>query len=279
MASANDPQTCPICCEPIPAQPSVSVPCKSNHMFHQECLQSWLLTGSSTCPCDRQTLDPTFLQGMRARSHRSSSAAHTDQEPNDDRASTRLEEYPDFLISGNMEAVSKSAQHHITALRGAKKALHARSHTLAEALRMSVAGSCFFPAAARHENVGEEYETLKRILADILRICISFLNHPYFRSCPSELNRFDLMMTILKRRNVLLDKRRLAIIAVDSLNQADFFASLSAQQRASLHGANDGRIWYLLKLVVGDGLAPGSSELEGAVQRASVAVLDEMCSV
>ena len=124
--------------------------------------------------------------------------------------------------------------------------------------------------------MSEEYERLKQVLADLLRICIGFLKHPYFKSDPSEPYRRRLIFTILGKRASLERKRRLAISIVDQLRDASFLSSLSAEERARLHSANDGFIWYLLKRVVVDRLPYGSSELDCAVQRACVNLLDTM---
>ena len=126
------------------------------------------------------------------------------------------------------------------------------------------------------QDVSEMYERLKQILVDLVKICIGFLKHPYFRTDPSEHNRLRLIFTILGKRATLERERRLACSIADQLHSADFLTLLSPQERARLHSANDGLVWYLLKRVVVDRLPYGSSELDCAVQRACVHLLDAM---
>ena len=128
----------------------------------------------------------------------------------------------------------------------------------------------------RLSSLSQEFERLKCILADILRICIGFLKHPYFQKLQSEPNRRRLMYAILSKRWVLEKKRHLAGTLADRLDRADVLTSLPPQDRASLLSAVDGEGWRMLREVVAERLPFGLSELEYAVQRSCVGLLDVM---
>ena len=166
----------------------------------------------------------------------------------------------------------------IRALESAAHDLHARPRTLRESAREALDRifSCRAPSVPLLFDASEEYERLKQILADLLKICIGFIKHPYFQSDSSEANRLGLIFTILRKQSTLDRKRRQAVRIADQLRDVSFLTSLPAQERARLHSANDGLVWYALKGVVVDRLPYGSSELDCAVQRACVNLLDTM---
>ena len=51
-------EDCPICCSPIEKDESVELPC--NHIFHRECVHTWL-ENNNTCPMCRFTIRPEFI--------------------------------------------------------------------------------------------------------------------------------------------------------------------------------------------------------------------------
>jgi hypothetical protein len=55
-------ETCPICIVDFEDGDDVRVlPCEGNHVFHQACVDPWLLELSSSCPiCRHGTFTPTF---------------------------------------------------------------------------------------------------------------------------------------------------------------------------------------------------------------------------
>ena len=176
----------------------------------------------------------------------------------------------------------KSVKLRILALQKAEQGLDCRPTTVPDTIKAALGcafgGYYFTFLQENHQDPSEieEYEKLKRALADVLRTCISFLQHPYFNSNPSEYNRERLIVAILSKRRSLHRKKRLISKAAESLHQANYFASLPSQQRASLHVANDGLIWYILKRVVASRMTPGSGDLELALQRSCIRLLDEM---
>ena len=56
---------CPICKIPIDAESQVvSTPC--GHVFHSNCMETWIAQGKKNCPqcrkvCERQNIRPIFL--------------------------------------------------------------------------------------------------------------------------------------------------------------------------------------------------------------------------
>ena len=158
--------------------------------------------------------------------------------------------------------------------------LHAGPLTLRNAaltaLHWALSRSSISYSLPRQSSLSQEFERLKCILADILRICIGFLKHPYFQKLPSEPNRRRLMYAVLSKRRTLEKKRHLAGTLADRLDRADFLTSLSPQDRASLLSAVDGEGWRMLREVVAERLPSGLSELEYAVQRSCVGLLDVM---
>ena len=166
----------------------------------------------------------------------------------------------------------------IRALKKAEQELNYRPSTLPETIKTALgwAFSATLRAPPQPRDSTEEYERLKKALVDILHLCVGFLRHPYFKSDPSEYLRERLILAILRKRRSLHRKKQIVVNASERLHQTDFFASLSPQDRASLHGANDGLIWYILKCEISDHLPRGSTELELALQRSCIRLLDEM---
>ena len=246
-------------------------------MFHRHCLRSWLLAGNRSCPCDREGLDLAFvaeIQGLTDASRQVVPDASTLARDIDVNKIFNVHE------SGDVGGFLTSVHHLIGFLENAENDLCARPRSLQITLRAAFE-NLLGPWSAhllqpQSQDPAEQHERLKAVFADILHACMDFLRHPYFRSYPAEHNRMGLMIAILRKRRDLHRWRQLAVSAADRLHQADFFASLSSQQRHGLHVANDGLIWYILKRVIADQLPPGSSQLELSLQRSCLLLLDEM---
>eukprot|EP01043_Picozoa_sp_COSAG02_P029226 COSAG02_NODE_1810_length_10825_cov_43.150848_1_plen_701_part_00 len=50
----SEPDSCPICmCDYTDGMPLTRLPCSANHVFHEDCLRTWLLNKSTNCPMCR----------------------------------------------------------------------------------------------------------------------------------------------------------------------------------------------------------------------------------
>ena len=270
-------QLCPICLSCLSDSQLVVLPCLGSHAFHRECLKSWLLSGKRSCPCDREKVNQAVVDEIIGAAETGSQTASI---------SLTSERLVDVKVmfeawrSGDVQAFVTSTRRLICSLERAENDLSVRSRTLPQAAKAFL-GYAFgdrdlqYPSLQSQDTTAQ-HTSVKQLFAEVLRTCIGFLRHQYFRSDPSHHNRIYLMITILRKRRSLQRRRCLAFKYGDNLHQVGFFGSLSSTDRAILHSANDGLVWYVLKRLVADRLPPGASELELALQRSCIGLLDEM---
>lgn len=270
-------QLCPICFDNLSKSRFLVFPCKGRHAFHGECLKSWFLAGQHSCPCDRELVNQEYVLKTLGVSPVPIQTASFCLTPELYHNVNTIFETRD---SGDSETFRSSIKYLIEYLQAAETSLslgsRALPQTIGEFVRTFFGDRIFQFLKPKSKVPTAHYEGLKQTLAMVLRICVSFLHHKYFRLDRSEHNRTGLMIAILRKRSSLHRLRQVAFKSVELLNQSHFFASLSSQDRANLYGANDGLIWYILKRVIADQLPPGSSQLERSLQRSCLLLLDEM---
>ncbi len=93
----------------------------------------------------------------------------------------------------------------------------------------------------------ERLHHLKRILADLLKICVEFLKHPYIQVEPSAINHRLLISDIISKEPTIEKQRHLAVSIAGQLRLSNFEAFRSAQEQARLRSASHGIGWYALQ--------------------------------
>ena len=213
----------------------ISVPCPGKHRFHLECLRSWLQVKDS-CPCDRTMLSQAFLTLMREKSRQKI-------------VDVDWFEFAPIAASvpiaiGDADALIDAATFRVHCIQKAMGDLSGPSliHKWARALLRSSTVTITFDSITGIPK--KDFKLLKLVIADLCALSISFLRDPYFIECPSEPNRYQLMLAILRAAPDLRRLRCTAERLLRELRAQGFLIRAPRAERDRVRRANDGLVWY-----------------------------------
>ena len=96
----------------------------------------------------------------------------------------------------------------------------------------------------------KDFKLLKLAIAELCALSIGFLRDPYFIQSPSEPNRYQLMLAILRAAPDLHRLRSAAERLLRELRAAGFLSRAPRCDRDRVRRANDGLVWYTLARIV-----------------------------
>jgi hypothetical protein len=188
-----------------------------------------------SCPCDRTKFNPKFVALIR--------------ESNTQNVDGDGSEFTPFAASmpiaiGDANVLIDAAAFRAHCVQKAMDDLSGLSllRKWARALLRSTAVAISFDSITGIPK--KDFKLLKLTIADLCALSIVFLRDPYFIDSPSEPNRYELMLTILRATPDLRRLRTTAERLLCELRAQGFLFRASRADRDRLRRANDGLVWY-----------------------------------